>query len=102
MLDEPLGALDALTRLDMQQWLLQVWSQLGSTVLLVTHDLDEAIILSDRIYVMSARPGRVVAEIPVPLARPRPESIVASATFAELKGQLLDAVRARAGEMGGR
>ncbi len=98
LLDEPLGALDALTRLDMQQWLLQVWSQLGSTVLLVTHDLDEAIILSDRIYVMSARPGRIVAEIQVPLARPRPESLVASVGFAGLKGRLLDAVRAGSGE----
>lgn len=94
LLDEPFGALDALTRLDMQEWLLGVWTRLGATVLLVTHDLEEALYLSDRVYVMAARPGRVVAEVPVALPRPRPAEIVATPYFAALKGHLLGLIRA--------
>ena len=94
LLDEPFGALDALTRLEMQHWLLGVWESLGATVVLVTHDLEEAVYLADRVYVMSARPGRIVDEITIPLARPRPESVVATPAFAALKGRLLAAVRA--------
>jgi ABC-type nitrate/sulfonate/bicarbonate transport system ATPase subunit len=94
LLDEPFGALDALTRLEMQQWLLDVWARLGATVLLVTHDLEEAVHLSDRVYVMSARPGCIADEVAITLPRPRPEDVVASAAFAALKGQLLAAVRA--------
>ncbi len=94
LLDEPFGALDALTRLDMQGWLLGVWRELGATVLLVTHDLDEAVYLSDRVYVMGARPGRIVAEVAIPLSRPRSDDTVASAAFAALKGRLLSAIRA--------
>ena len=98
LLDEPFGALDALTRLDLQGWLLQVWGRLGATVLLVTHDLDEALYLSDRVYVMGARPGHIVAALEVALPRPRREDVIATPEFARLKGQLLAAVRAvRAG-----
>ena len=93
LLDEPFGALDALTRLEMQSWLLQVWARLGVTVLLVTHDLDEALYLSDRVYVMDARPGRIVDEVAVALPRPRGEDIVATPEFAWLKGRLLAAIR---------
>jgi NitT/TauT family transport system ATP-binding protein len=71
LMDEPFGALDAQTRLAMQQLLLDVWQSLGTTVLFVTHDIDEAILLSDRICVMSARPGRIMRTIPIALARPR-------------------------------
>jgi NitT/TauT family transport system ATP-binding protein len=71
LMDEPFGALDAQTRLAMQQLLLDVWQSLGTTVLFVTHDIDEAILLSDRICVMSARPGRIMRTIPITLARPR-------------------------------
>ncbi len=94
LLDEPFGALDALTRLDMQGWLLEVWERMGATVLLVTHDLDEALYLSDRAYVMGARPGRITAALEVTLPRPRTEEVLATAEFARLKGQLLAAVRA--------
>jgi len=98
LLDEPFGALDALTRLEMQGWLLGVWAKLGATVLLVTHDLDEALYLSDRVYVMGARPGRLTAALPVTLPRPRVEDVIATPTFARLKGQLLAAIRATGGQ----
>ncbi len=71
LLDEPFGALDALTRTEMQRWLESVWERFRWTVLLVTHDVREAVYLADRIYVLSPRPGTVVAELAVPLPRPR-------------------------------
>ena len=71
LLDEPFGALDALTRAEMQRWLESVWAQFRWTVLLVTHDVREAVYLADRVYVLSPRPGRVVAELAIPLPRPR-------------------------------
>lgn len=71
LLDEPLGALDALTRRYMQQELEKIWSRERTTMVMVTHDVDEAIYLSDTIVLMSSRPGRVKKVIPVPLARPR-------------------------------
>ena len=89
LLDEPFGALDAQTRLLMQSWLLQVWSDLGKTILFVTHDIDEAIYLSDEIYVFTARPGPDTAHIKVGLSRPREQSVVTSTSFMELKRQLL-------------
>jgi NitT/TauT family transport system ATP-binding protein len=70
-LDEPFAALDAITRGEMQGWLAQVLEDEPRTVVLVTHDVEEAIVLADRVVVMSARPGRAVAEVPVALARPR-------------------------------
>ncbi len=98
LLDEPFGALDALTKLDMQSWLLGVCQSLGATVLLVTHDLEEAVYLSDRVYVMGSRPGRVVAEVAVGLPRPRDEDVTTTPAFAALKGRLLSAIKtARAG-----
>lgn len=71
LLDEPFGALDALTRTGMQRWLEAMWRRHRWTALLITHDVREAVFLSDRIYVLSARPARVVGEFPVPLPRPR-------------------------------
>jgi ABC-type nitrate/sulfonate/bicarbonate transport system ATPase subunit len=96
LLDEPFGALDAQTRLIMQSWLLDVWSDLGKTVLFVTHDIDEAIFLSDEIHVFSARPGRIKARIEVPLARPRTQDDVTSPAFTSLKRTLLDLLAAEA------
>ncbi len=71
LLDEPFGALDALTRLSSQMWLLDLWHEFHSSVLFITHDVREAILLSDRIYVFSARPGRVLRTVEVGLPRPR-------------------------------
>ncbi len=71
LMDEPFGALDAITRLSMQLWLLEVWREMRSTALLITHDIREAILLSDRIYVLSHRPATVIQEVVVDLPRPR-------------------------------
>ena len=89
LLDEPFGALDAQTRMLMQSWLLEVWNDLQKTILFVTHDIDEAIYLSDEIHVFSARPGRIKARIDVALPRPRAQDVVTSAQFIELKRTLL-------------
>ena len=70
-LDEPFGALDAITRHEMQNWLAQTLERRPRTVVLVTHDVEEAVLLADRVAVLSPRPGRVLAEVAVPLARPR-------------------------------
>jgi len=89
LLDEPFGALDAQTRLEMQQWLLQVWRETGRTVLFITHDVDESIFLSDRVLVMSPRPGRIVADFKNPLARPRDIATLTDPEFTRLKSQIM-------------
>jgi ABC-type nitrate/sulfonate/bicarbonate transport system ATPase subunit len=94
LLDEPLGALDAITRRDLQVWLEAVWETDPRTVLLVTHDVDEALLLSDRVVVLSDRPARVVADLPVPLPRPRDAMLVADEAFGIMRAQVLDALRA--------
>ncbi len=97
LMDEPFGALDAQTRLLMQELLLQVWQSHRTTVLFVTHDVEEALLLSDRIYVMTARPGRLKAEVKVDL--PRPRSLMdteASPRFVELRQLLLALIREEA------
>jgi ABC-type nitrate/sulfonate/bicarbonate transport system ATPase subunit len=94
LLDEPFGALDAITRADLHEWLAGVLAGLGATVILVTHDLEEAVYLSDRVYVMTGRPGHIAAAMPVPLPRPRSYEITVSPAFAALKGDLLASLRA--------
>jgi ABC-type nitrate/sulfonate/bicarbonate transport system ATPase subunit len=94
LLDEPFGALDALTRVEMQQWLLQIWEQDRKTILCVTHDVEEALILSDRVYVMSGRPGRIELCVDVGLSRPRDiERTTLTPAFADLKRRLLEPLR---------
>ncbi len=87
LLDEPLGALDAFTRMRMQDEVLRLWQARGTTMLLVTHDIDEAIYMSDRIVIMTPRPGRIDRVIPVPLERPRDRS---SHEFLQLRGSILE------------
>ncbi len=94
LLDEPFGALDALTRAALQEWLLDVWERLKAAVLFVTHDVEEALWLSDRVYVMSRRPGSIQLDLAVDLPRPRTRDMRGTAGFAALKQRLLDALLA--------
>ena len=93
LLDEPFGALDALTRVQMQEWLLELWDSLRKTIVLITHDMDEAILLSDRVYVLTQRPGRVTLVLDVDLPRPRSYEQVTEPQFARLKSCLLEPLR---------
>jgi NitT/TauT family transport system ATP-binding protein len=98
LLDEPFGALDSQTRLEMQRWLLEVWDELDRTVLFVTHDVDEAVFLADRVLVMSPRPGRMSAEIPVPVPRPRDLATLTSEAFMDVKRRVLGLLYGAGGE----
>jgi len=93
LMDEPFAALDAQTRELMQSELLRIWDQTRKTVLFITHQLDEAIYLSDRVLVMSGRPGRIIDDVPIPLERPRPLDIKRTPIFAELEQRLWDDLR---------
>src|SRR5580693_7132018 len=89
LLDEPFGALDAQTKLQMQEWLLGLWSDFGKTVVFVTHDIEEAIFLSDEVFVMATRPGRIIESMPVPIARPRDRSATLTPEFMAIKQRCL-------------
>ena len=89
LMDEPFGALDSQTRSIMQQLLLDIWEQEHKTVLFVTHDIDEALYLGDVVYVMSARPGRIMDTISVDLDRPRDYDIITSSEFIDLKRRIM-------------
>jgi NitT/TauT family transport system ATP-binding protein len=94
LMDEPFGALDAQTRVMMQESLLNIWKEFGATVLFITHDIDEAIFLADRVLIMSASPGRIIADLIVDLPRPRVQEVTAEPAFAELKRQCISQIRA--------
>jgi ABC-type nitrate/sulfonate/bicarbonate transport system ATPase subunit len=89
LLDEPFGALDAQTKLHMQEWLMQLWSDFRKTVVFVTHDVDEAIYLSDEIHVMGTRPGRILETIPIGLSRPRMRTASLTPDFIAIKERCL-------------
>ena len=93
LLDEPFGALDAQTRAVMQEWLLGLWSDFGKTVVFVTHDVREAVYLSDEIIVLSSRPGRVRARLTVDLPRPRGRDIALNADFITLRERCVELLR---------
>jgi ABC-type nitrate/sulfonate/bicarbonate transport system ATPase subunit len=92
LLDEPFGALDALTRSMMQRWLLDVWAKHRRTVLFITHDIDEAIFLGDKVVVMTARPGTIKCEERINLPRPRAASVTTTEEFIDIKRRLLAVV----------
>jgi ABC-type nitrate/sulfonate/bicarbonate transport system ATPase subunit len=94
LLDEPFGALDALTRRGLQEWLLEIWGRFRQTILFITHDVDEAVYLADRVYVMTPRPGRIKVELDVPLPRPRQREMITSNEFAAVKAELLASLEA--------
>jgi NitT/TauT family transport system ATP-binding protein len=99
LMDEPFGALDSQTRSLMQELLLQIWEHSQKTVLFITHDIDEAILLGDRVHVMTARPGRIKERVEIDLARPRSVDLLTSPEFIALKRRIMglihdEAVRA--------
>ena len=96
LLDEPFGALDALSRSQIHQWLTGLWESMNKTIVLVTHDVDEAIMLSDRVYVMTARPGTMKTVRGVTLNRPRSMDTAATYEFMQLKSALLTAIHEEA------
>jgi ABC-type nitrate/sulfonate/bicarbonate transport system ATPase subunit len=96
LLDEPFGALDHQTRSIMQELLLGIWEQDRKTVLFVTHDIEEAIFMANRVVVFTARPGRIKADVPVPLPHPRDYRMRTSAAFQDLKARLTEEIRVEA------
>ncbi|NGP46264.1 ABC transporter ATP-binding protein [Bacillaceae bacterium SIJ1] len=90
LLDEPFGKLDALTRLSMQEWLISLADSLSLTIFFVTHDIEEALLLSDRIYVMSPRPGKIIKEMSVTGQRPRSRKDLSDHSLMKQKEELLD------------
>lgn len=93
LLDEPFAALDAITRISLQEWLLKVWERFQSSILFVTHSIEEAIYLSDRIYVLSKQPGTITMEKKIDLARPRSPEMMTSEEFNQYRDLLYKALR---------
>jgi NitT/TauT family transport system ATP-binding protein len=93
LMDEPFVALDFQTRLGMQELLLQIWDEFHPTILFITHDVEEAVFLADRLYVMTRRPGRVKEEIAVPFPKPRSFDLVTTPTFVTIKERVLHLIR---------
>jgi len=92
LLDEPFGGLDAITRSKMQTWLMEVIGKIEASVLFVTHDIEEAIYLSDRIYVLTERPAKIKDEVSIPLLKPREREIVTSSQFNRIKKHILSSL----------
>jgi NitT/TauT family transport system ATP-binding protein len=89
LMDEPFGSLDALTRLELEDTLLQLWAELGTTILFITHDIEEAIYLSDRILLLSQRPSRIIEELPIDFSRPRNQMLTrAQPGFMEIRNRI--------------
>ena len=97
LMDEPFGALDAQTRSDMQQLLLQIWDETACTILFVTHDVEEAVYLADRIFIMSSHPGTIVEDVEVPFDRPRDLGLKEKSDFHELQHYVLGRLKSAPG-----
>ena len=96
LMDEPFGSLDALTRLELEDGLLEIWSELKTTILFITHDIEEAIYLSDRIWVLSPRPSQIVEELRIDFARPRnQETTRAEARFMTMRNEIYHRIAIR-------
>lgn len=93
LMDEPFGALDAQTRLTMQENLMDIWRKFGTTVVFVTHDVDEAVFLADRVLIMSAAPGRIVKDLTIELPRPRNINMAADPVYIDKRQQCLEIIR---------
>ena len=93
LMDEPFGALDAQTRLKMQELLLEIWQNIQTSVLFITHDIDEALFLADRVLIMSHRPGRIIEEIKLDFARPRHVDLVTSPEFTQIKKHCIQVLK---------
>ncbi|MEP2639741.1 ABC transporter ATP-binding protein [Roseobacter sp.] len=93
LMDEPFGALDAQTRLMMQESLLDIWRKFGTTVVFITHDVDEAVFLADRVLIMSAAPGRIIEDVKINLARPRSTDMATSPEYLEARKFCLETIR---------
>jgi NitT/TauT family transport system ATP-binding protein len=102
LMDEPFVALDFQTRLGMQELLLQIWDEFHPTILFITHDVEEAVFLADRLYVMTQRPGRIKEEIAVPFPKPRSFDIVTTPTFVGIKERVLHLIREELATAGSR
>ncbi|MBI3055098.1 MAG: ABC transporter ATP-binding protein [Betaproteobacteria bacterium] len=92
LMDEPFASLDAQTRLIMQEWLLKIWEEHKMTMLFITHDIDEAILVADRLYIMGVKPGRVIEEMKVPLPRPRARELLTDPVFSEIKRRVIELI----------
>ena len=88
LLDEPFGALDAQTKRVMQDHLLEVWQRTGATILMVTHDVEEAVYLASRVYVLTSHPGRIAAEVPIPFGADRTPALKRDPMFLDLRDQI--------------
>ena len=97
LLDEPFGALDSITRSEVQDWLLEAWGGHRSSILFITHDVAEAVYLSDYVYVLSSRPGRIAAGFEIDLPRPRSQGMIGQARFYGLVGELKETLGEAAG-----
>ena len=100
LLDEPFGALDAQTKLHMQEWLLRLWSDFRKTVVFVTHDVEEAVFLADEVVVMGTRPGHILEAIEVPVTRPRLRTVALSPEFITIKQRCLELLNVNAAALG--
>lgn len=101
LMDEPFGSLDALTRLHLQEEMLRIWEEYGRTIVFVTHDIEEAIFLADRVLVMSSAPARIVQLLDIPFPRPRADSIRSAPEFGRLKEELWGTLKQAYGRNGG-